>query len=129
MKDPSFLTICATKAGRFKVYVLGQHDDHLMDWAGMNYRFAPVTGQPRLGHTTYEEAEAVMETINKDKPRLQRELTLARGTGGSYFPEERRYGRCYCCNAVKTGEIAYCSDCVPPYGMGPNSCAKHRRKQ
>lgn len=56
MQDVS-LVIGKTSSGKYKVYVWGQPDWHLMDWRGCNYRYKCVEGQPHYGFETAEGAE------------------------------------------------------------------------
>ena len=53
----SVCTVTITKR-RFKVYIWGQPDLHMMDWNGCNYRTMTVKGQPHRGFASREEAEA-----------------------------------------------------------------------
>tara|TARA_Y100000310_G_C20148403_1_gene563531 strand:- start:49 stop:327 length:279 start_codon:yes stop_codon:yes gene_type:complete len=46
-----------TKAGRYKVYVWGQPDNHVSNWNGENHRTHSVKGQPSRGFETRQEAE------------------------------------------------------------------------
>ncbi len=46
-----------TLKGKFKAYVWGQPDAHLMDWNGCNYRHKPVPGQPLRGYKTVKDVE------------------------------------------------------------------------
>jgi hypothetical protein len=43
------IAIAEIQPGKFKAIIWGQHDDHVMDWNGCNYRYMVVKGQPRSG--------------------------------------------------------------------------------
>lgn len=78
--------ICETKSGRFKLYIQGQADDHVMDWAGCNFKFVSVTRQPRAGFETLEEAAIHREKI---KRFWKEEAKRAQQMTGSWIPDRR----------------------------------------
>lgn len=69
MIKPS-LEIGRVPSGGYKLYLTGQHDDHIMDWAGCNYRYKVIEGQPLRGfHTLYFVEEFQRKFIERFPPR------------------------------------------------------------
>jgi hypothetical protein len=71
--------------GGYKAIIWGQHDEHMMDWRGCNYRYIVVKGQPRSGFTTAEAAEDWWYTLSGEFQ--QEELDRAYMTNGSHLPD------------------------------------------
>ncbi len=111
MQGPFILTVHRRPTGRYKVYVTGHHDDHLMDWRGLNLRHTPVSGQPRLGFATYEEAEAFMLALERDEVRLEEEFRRAVHTTGTWMSDEALAHRCMDCKAPMVGGLPFCDGC------------------
>lgn len=89
MTGQIFPTVNRTKSGRFKVYMQGRADGHIIDWRGCNFKFVPVEGQPFRGYETKEEAKAFLKALESDTERLSIETERARNLPGSSIPESR----------------------------------------
>lgn len=59
-----------TPTGGVKVYFMGQANDHLMDWAGMNYRTSPVPGFATVDEAVawFQERYCCQERFAHDTP-------------------------------------------------------------
>ena len=71
--------------GYFKVIIWGQHDEHIMDWRGCNYRYLVVKKQPRKGFQTPKAAEDWWNHLSWEY--WQSELDRALETNGSHLPD------------------------------------------
>ncbi len=89
MTGQVFPTINRTKSGRFKVYMQGSADGHIMDWLGCNFKFVTVKGQPFRGFETKEEAKNFLKELEAEPERLASEVKRARDLPGSYISEDR----------------------------------------
>lgn len=78
------VSILKTPKGRFKGYVWGYPNEHLMDWRGCNFHIRSVEGQPHFGYATVEECEAFMRAKFPNKEVLQ---TWAYCGDGSFMKE------------------------------------------
>ncbi len=76
MKSVNSVETGKTPSGRFKVYVWGQPNYHIMDWRGCNYRYKAVPGQPHRGWETRKEAEEWARTQFEN---------VAQARGWAYF--------------------------------------------
>ena len=111
MQGPFMVSIFRRPTGRFKVYITGHADSHTLDWRGANYVHTPVTGQPRLGFMTFEEAEKFAQALERDEGRFHTECSRARAITGSWLPEEWRASRCTDCRQPHIGSLPYCNVC------------------
>ena len=69
-----------TPKGKFKVYIWGQPDYHIMDWSGCNYRYLAVGGQPARGFDTFAQALTAAKKLFHTEARA-REYAGNRGDG------------------------------------------------
>ena len=67
------------KTPRYVVYLTGQHDYHMMDWRGCNFRRAKIPNQPAF--TSLKEARAWIE---ENFESLRNSVD---GIGGMHMPE------------------------------------------
>lgn len=73
------------KTKRWKAYVWGQPDYHIMDWRGCNYRVYAIHDQPRRGFDSADEAVAWYHQRFPTRDDLER---YVRGRGdGCYMPD------------------------------------------
>jgi len=78
---PTSLEIGKTPSGKFKLYIMGQHDEHMMDWYGCNFRTFAVEGQPLRGYETPREVlEFARKTFKSDKAFRQYAAACGNGT-------------------------------------------------
>lgn len=129
MRGPFLLSIHQTAGGRYKVYVTGHHDEHLMDWAGANYRHTPISDQPRRGFVLFEEAESLLARLEKTPALWKHDAERARQIGGSYLPDWTQASRCNCqgCRKPMVGLGIFCKECPSPHSFV--YCAKHRPRK
>lgn len=73
------VTILKTPKGKFKGYVWGYPNEHLMDWRGCNFHIRSVEGQPHFGFATVEECEAFLKA--KFPTRKELEVWALRSDG------------------------------------------------
>jgi hypothetical protein len=84
----TFLTEMVVKTAKgfaWKVMIQGQPDEHMMDWAGTNYRFLVVRGQPRFGFSTEREAFEFLQHLPPECK--EEELNRSYDAKGSYYPD------------------------------------------
>lgn len=67
---------------------MGQANGHLMNWSGCNYKFITIAGQPRNGYETEEDAQAFMESFEKNENTLQAEYSRADYCTGTTIADE-----------------------------------------
>jgi hypothetical protein len=129
MQGPFSATVYGTRTGRFKVYIEGRADDHILDWRGLNLRAIAASGQPRAGFETCDEALRFARLLERDRSRWHFETAGATVMRGSAIPRSRAVTKCHCASCKKlawSGE-AYCDGCAPPFRPG-GACAAHRRE-
>lgn len=85
MRKPS-LALAKTPKGRWKAYILGQTDDHIMDWRGCNFRRATIEGQPHRGYATREEAYKFLQEKFKDNVDVG--IYAGKAGDGTFMSEE-----------------------------------------
>jgi len=92
MTGPFHLSIRRTKAGRYKVYVVGHADGHIIDWAGCNFRCTPVGHrQPFRGFDTLSDAVALQKEIESEPILREIEERGARAVGGTFLGNDNRH--------------------------------------
>lgn len=89
LKYEHSLVVCKTGGGKYKVYVMGRADGHVIDWRGCNFKFVPVTGQPFRGYPTKEDADQLMKSYDENPARLVLENDRAKKMSGQSIPDER----------------------------------------
>ena len=91
LRHGGVMIIAETKAGNFKLYMQGQADGHIMDWAGCNFKYMTVSAQPHRGFEKFSQAEALLKWYRSNYKFYQFEEDRARNVGGSYISEDRIY--------------------------------------
>jgi hypothetical protein len=88
------------KTGKYRVMIVGQPDNHMMNWRGCNYRRMTLPTPLKRTFTTIQEAEAYRKELEaKNEPML---IKFAAVLGdGAWFPESEmvlvdRFGTVIC---------------------------------
>lgn len=89
IKYNGLFVVCETKSHKFKVYIMGQADGHIMDWRGCNHKFVSVTGQPMRGFETVESAKMFCKNLESSPKRRSEEVERAKKMVGMYISDER----------------------------------------
>lgn len=92
MRDVNGPAIAKFQSGRYKIIIWGQHPDHVMDWAGCNYRAIVFRPQPKKGFPTVKEAQFWWTGITPGLARLEFERAVDEETVGTHLSNNPRIG-------------------------------------
>ena len=59
--------VAEMSSGQYKAVIWGQWDDHIMDWAGCNYRYVVVQGQPHRGFEIDDEVVRWWDHLSQEE--------------------------------------------------------------
>jgi len=79
------VVILKTPKGKYKGYVWGSPNYHMMDWRGCNYHIRSIEGQPHLGFLTVEECE---EFIRAKFPTEEDMWNWSARSDGTFMTDE-----------------------------------------
>lgn len=85
-KDFDIWVLTTPSGKKYKAYVIGRANGHIMDWRGCNFRCTPVSGQGR-GFDTVEETKQFIKNLPEEKKKI--EFQKARYSDGSFLKDER----------------------------------------